>query len=109
MRRLAVLVSLACGLGAAPAMACAVATDLEVRNATQQQVRRIMIDEQIQPDTPASTRNILRPPGLAPGSAVTLGMPSCMGIYVLTAILEDGTERRYRDLDARRVRALELR
>jgi hypothetical protein len=40
---------------------------------------------------------------------VTLTMPSCMGLYVLTATFADGTQQRHPGLDARRIHALALR
>jgi hypothetical protein len=40
---------------------------------------------------------------------VTLTMPSCMGLYVVTAVFADGTEQRHPGIDAGRIRGLALR
>ena len=109
MRRLGVLLGLLLGLGAGPAMACAVATQLDLRNATGQTVQRLAIQEEVRGALPEPSWTLLPATGLAPGASFTVSMPSCLGMYVATATLADGTVRRYPGLDARRIRALELR
>jgi hypothetical protein len=93
-----------CGLAATSAMACAVPTYFDLRNDTGQQVREVWIT-----DDDAWSRSQPRGNILAPGAAVRLHMPSCLGLYVLTAVLADGTERRHPGLDARRMIGLVLR
>jgi hypothetical protein len=95
--------------GAGPALACAVPTSIEIRNETRQAVQRLWISDDSLTAWTEPRGNRLPPAGLAPGASVTLTMPSCMGLYVLTATFADGTEQRHPGLDARRVRALALR
>ena len=109
MRCLSGLVAALIGLGVGPALACAVPTSIEIRNETRQPVRQLTIDDDSPAPGTASRVNRLPPAGLAPGGAATLTMPSCIGLYVLTAVFADGTEQRHPGLDARRVRGLSLR
>jgi hypothetical protein len=108
MPRLPVLIGLLLGLGASHAVACAVPTRIDVSNAIGQQVQRLSIADDTTAPFTDSRVNILPPAGLPPGARITLNMPSCMGLYVATAVLADGTVRRYPGLDAGRIRALEL-
>jgi hypothetical protein len=108
MRRLSALAALmACGAG--PALACAVPTSIEIRNETRQPVHRLWISDDTQAAWTDSRANRLPPAGLAPGASVTLTMPSCMGLYVVTATFADGTQQCHPGLDAGRIRALALR
>lgn len=109
MRRRPALLALLICLGAAPALACAVPTSIAFRNETPQQVRQVMITDDTRSPVPGPRINRLSPAGMAPGAVLTLTMPSCIGLYVLTAVLADGTERRYPGLDAQRIRELALR
>ncbi len=109
MRRLSALSGILLGLAALPAFACAVPTRIEVRNETPQQLRLLSISDDTQAPFTDSRVNILPPDGLAPGQAITLNMPSCMGLYVMSATLADGTVRRYPGLDARRIIGLSVR
>ncbi len=109
MRHQGILFGLLAGLGAAPAMACAVATQLDLRNATGQTLQHLAIQEETRGALPEPSWTLLPAPGLAPGASLTVSMPSCLGIYVATVTLADGSVRRYPGLDASRIRALELR
>jgi hypothetical protein len=108
MRRLSALAALM-AFGAGPALACAVPTSIEIRNETRQTVHRLWISDDTQAAGINSRANRLPAAGLAPGASVTLTMPSCIGLYVLTATFADGTEQRHRGVDARRIRGLSLR
>jgi hypothetical protein len=107
--RLPALLAFLAALAVGPALACAVPTSIEIRNEARQPVRQLMIED----DSPAPRigprANRLPPAGLAPGAAVTLTMPSCMGLYVVTAVFADGTEQRHPGIDAGRIRGLALR
>jgi hypothetical protein len=109
MLHAAACLALLLGLVAAPALGCAVPTRFVLRNETGLRVRQVMIADDGRSPLPGQRDNILPPAGIAPGAAVTLTMPSCIGVYVLTAVLSDGTERRRPGLDARRLRELALR
>ena len=85
------------------------ATRLDLRNTTGQHVQSLAIQEETGGVLPEPRWTLLPAAGLAPGAGFTVSMPSCMGIYVAVATLADGTVRRYPGLDARRIRALELR
>ncbi len=91
------------------ALACAVATRIEVRNETGQAIRAVFIDTASGPPADARRFNRLPPAGLPAGAATDLVMPSCIGTYDITAVLADGTEQRHPALDARRIRILTLR
>jgi hypothetical protein len=108
MRLPALLAALA-GLAAGPAFACAVPTSIEIRNEARQPVRQLMIEDDSPGPRIGPRANRLPPAGLAPGAAITLTMPSCMGLYVVTAVFADGTEQRHPGIDARRIRGLALR
>lgn len=86
------------GLAGGPARACPIATLVEVRNLTQQQILRVEVVEQAPVVARDPAANILPPPGLAPGAVTTVVLPSCLGLYLLTTVLTDGTERRYSGL-----------
>jgi len=109
MRALPALLAALAVLGAAPALACAVPTSIEIRNEAPQAVRQLTIEDDSPVRWSGPRANRLPPAGLAPGAAVTLTMPSCMGLYVVTAIFADGTEQRHPGVDAGRIRGLALR
>lgn len=108
MSRVTILAGLIAA-AAGPAVACAVPTQLELLNATGQPVQRLAIVEERGGFGAPPSANILAPTGLAPGGRLTVAMPSCIGVYAVTATLADGTQRHYPGLDAQRIRALELR
>jgi hypothetical protein len=86
-----------------------VPTQIDLRNATGQQVQHVAIHEEQGGFGAPPRTNILPPAGLAPGASRRVQLPSCIGVYALVATLADGTVRRVPGLDAQRIRALELR
>jgi len=98
------IAALLCGFAnATPALACAVPTSLRVENQSGQVARRIFVS------APHVGSNQAPEGGLAPGATATITLPSCMGIYAVTAILTDRTERRHDRLDATNIRGITLR
>lgn len=109
MRRLLVAVLMAVAAAPGMALACAVPSRIELQNATAQDVRALLIDDEEGPRQPPSTFNRLRLPPLAPGAAVTITFPSCIGTYVFRAVFADGSEQRHAGIVAGRIRVLTLR
>lgn len=107
--RLPALLGALAGLAAGPALACAVPARIEIRNDTAQAVRQLTIEDDSPTPWAGPRPNRLPPAGLAPGAAVTLSMPSCMGLYVVTAVFADGSEQRHPGIDAGRIRGRALR
>jgi hypothetical protein len=104
MHRLLAAAGVLIGLGGGPARACPVATLIEVRNMTQQQILRIDVIGEAPARAHVPADSVLPPAGMAPGAIRTVGLPSCLGTYLLTAVLMDGTERRYPGLQGAQFR-----
>jgi hypothetical protein len=109
MRRLPAILAALWPLVAGPTFACAVATEFDLSNETGQRIRTLSITDDTRLPSTEPRVNILPPEGIAPGASLRLRMPSCMGLYVMTATLADGTVRQFPGLDARRMRALAVR
>ena len=90
--------------GLAPsADACAVPTTIRVENSSSEAVRALHVL------SPFPGSNEASADGIAPGQAVWITLPSCIGIYGLRATFASGRAVDHNNLDARTIRSLILR
>lgn len=105
-RRLILALSVAIGpviAGAGAARACAVPTRLRVENRSTRRLRQVFVA------SPGQGPNQLPREGLAPGGTATITLPSCIGLYTVSAIFMDGQRVDHPAIDARTARGLVVR
>ncbi|MBR0645990.1 hypothetical protein [Plastoroseomonas hellenica] len=85
------------------AEACAVATTIRVENGASEAVRTLQVL------SPSPGSNQAPQGGVAPGQAVPITLPSCIGVYGLRATFASGRAVDHPNLDARTIRGLVLR
>lgn len=100
MGRLALTLALI--TAAAPALACAVATRVEVENRSGRPLSAVFVEA-------GTVANQLPREGLRPGGTATITLPSCLGTYSVVAEYADGTRVRHTGLNARSIRTLTIR
>jgi len=101
MRRLPLTAALLVAF-AAPALACAVPTRVEVENRSGRLVRAVFVES-------GGVHNQLPSEGLRPGATAAITLPSCMGTYTIVAEFPDGTRVRHTGLDAGTIRGITIR
>lgn len=98
----AVVSSLFVMVPAAMASACAVATTLSVENHAAVSMTALWVSA---PDTGPNQLDSR----LEPGQSVRINLPSCIGIYELSATFSDGRTITHGEIDAQNILGIQLR
>jgi hypothetical protein len=99
---LALVSSLVVMVSSATALACAVATTVLVENHAAVPMMALWVSA---PDTGPNQLDFR----LEPGQSVRINLPSCLGIYELSATFSDGRTVTHGELDAQNIRGVQMR
>ena len=102
--RLALLPLLALVWITQPGQACAVPTNVRVENGGALTLRTLQLSEMTSrhqlSEATSTAPNQLPMAGLAPGAVMTIILPSCVGVYAISATFSDGRVVNYPNVNA---------